>query len=66
MFGRYLFSRKDAPDEETTDKNQLARMIGLLGPPPEALLAASGPCALQFFNDGSPKGRFRMRRPSRL
>ena len=57
MFGRHLFSRKGAPDEETADKNQLARMVALLGPPPEALLADLGPRALKFFNeDGSAKG----------
>lgn len=44
-------------DEETADKNQLARMVALLGPPPEALLVDSGPRTLEFFNeDGSPKG----------
>ncbi|KAF9474649.1 kinase-like protein [Pholiota conissans] len=44
-------------DELTRDTNQLARMVALLGPPPEALLADSGPRALEFFNeDGSPKG----------
>ena len=41
MFGRQLFSRKVAHDEETADKNQFARMVALLGPPPEALLADS-------------------------
>ncbi|KAF8076835.1 putative CDK4/6 [Lyophyllum atratum] len=57
MFGRHLFSRRGAPDEETADKNQLARMATLLGPPPVALLADSGPRALEFFNDdGSAKG----------
>ena len=44
-------------DEEAADKNQPARMVALLGPPPEALLADSGPRALEFFNeDGSVKG----------
>lgn len=53
----HLFSRKGAPDEETADKNQLARMVALLGPPPKALLADSGPRALEFINeDGSAKG----------
>ena len=57
MFGRHLFSRQDAPDELTADKNQLARMVALLGPPPPQLLDDSGPRALEFFNeDGSPKG----------
>ena len=57
MFGRHFFSRKDAPDEQTADKNQLARMVALLGPPPEALLVDSGTRALDFFNeDGSAKG----------
>ena len=55
--GRHLFSRKGAPDEMMADKNQLARMVALLGPPPEELLADSGPRALEFFNeDGSAKG----------
>jgi serine/threonine-protein kinase SRPK3 len=32
-------------------------MVALLGPPPESLLADSGPRALEFFNeDGSAKG----------
>jgi serine/threonine-protein kinase SRPK3 len=32
-------------------------MVALLGPPPEALLADSGPRALEIFNeDGSAKG----------
>ncbi|KIM35934.1 hypothetical protein M413DRAFT_78930, partial [Hebeloma cylindrosporum] len=54
MLGRQLFSQHGAPDEETADKNQLARMVALLGPPPGALLADSGPRALNFFNeDGS-------------
>ena len=57
MFGRPLFSRRGAPDELTADKNQLARMVALLGPPPPQLLDDSGPRALEFFNeDGSPKG----------
>src|SRR5437879_13757033 len=57
MFGRHLFSRRDAPDELTADKNQLARMVALLGPPPPQLLEDSGPRALENFNeDRSPKG----------
>jgi serine/threonine-protein kinase SRPK3 len=57
VLGRHLFSRTGAPDGETADKNQLARMAALLGPPPEALLADSGPRAVEFFNeDGSAKG----------
>ena len=56
MFGRQLFPRKVAHNEETADKIQLARMVALLGPPPEALLADSDPRALEFFNeDGSAK-----------
>jgi serine/threonine-protein kinase SRPK3 len=52
MFGQHLFSRTGAPD----DKNQLARMVALLGPLPKALLADLGPRALEFFNeDGSAK-----------
>ena len=54
---RHLFSHQGAPDESTADKNQFARMVALLGPPPEALLADLGPRALEFFNeDGSAKG----------
>jgi len=57
MFGRHLFSRQGAPDEQTADKNQLARIVALFGPPPPQLLADSGPRALEFFNeDGSAKG----------
>lgn len=56
MFSQQLFSRKVAHDKETADKNQFARMVALLGPPPEALLAESGPRALKNFNeDGSAK-----------
>ena len=55
--GRHLFARKGTPDEMMDDKNQLTRMVALLGPPPEELLADSGPRALEFFNeDGSAKG----------
>lgn len=57
MFGRPLFSRRGSPDELAADRNQLARMVALLGPPPPQLLADSGPRALVFFNeDGSTKG----------
>ena len=57
IFGRQLFSRQGAPDELTADKNQLARMVALLGPPPPQLLEDSGPRALEFFDeDGSAKG----------
>ncbi|KAF8885077.1 hypothetical protein CPB84DRAFT_1788659 [Gymnopilus junonius] len=57
MFGRHFFSRKGVPIERTTEKNQLARRVALLGPPPEALLADSGPRVLEFFNEyGSAKG----------
>ncbi|KAF8166033.1 kinase-like domain-containing protein [Crassisporium funariophilum] len=57
MFGRQLFPRSGAPDEATADKDQLARMVALLGPPPEAFLADLGPGAHEFFNeDGSAKG----------
>ena len=56
--GRHLFTGQGALDEDTADKNQLAQMVALLGPTPEALLADSGPRALEFFNeDGSAKGR---------
>ena len=56
MFSQQLFSRKVAHDKETADKNQFARMVALLGPPPEALLANSGPRALRIFNEvGSTK-----------
>ena len=66
MLGRPLF-RRSAPDEETADKNQLAQMVALLTPSPEALLADLGPRALEFFlmRMGLPKGLFRMRRSSR-
>ena len=41
----------------TADQNQLARMVALLGPSPGAVLADSGPRALETFNeDGSAKG----------
>ncbi|TDL14491.1 kinase-like protein [Rickenella mellea] len=57
MFGRHLFPRSIASDEKTADKNQFARMVALLGPPPEALLADLSPRGLEFFNeDGSAKG----------
>ncbi|KDR66909.1 hypothetical protein GALMADRAFT_106079 [Galerina marginata CBS 339.88] len=57
LLGRHLFPRPGALDKKTADKNQLARMAALLGPPPEALLVDSGPRALEFFNeDGSAKG----------
>ncbi|KAG6825547.1 hypothetical protein H0H93_000564 [Arthromyces matolae] len=57
MFPVRLFSRKRGIDEETADKNQLAQMVGLLGPPPAELLADSGSRSLEFFNeDGSTKG----------
>ena len=57
MFGRPLFSRRGAPDELAADRNQLARMVALLGPPPPQLQADSGPRALVFFNeDRSTKG----------
>ncbi|KXN88038.1 SRSF protein kinase 3 [Leucoagaricus sp. SymC.cos] len=56
IFGRHLFPRHGA-DEQTADKNQLARMVALLGPPPQQLLTNSGEHALLFFNeDGSAKG----------
>ncbi|KDR84397.1 hypothetical protein GALMADRAFT_237246, partial [Galerina marginata CBS 339.88] len=56
LSGRHLFSRKKGQDEQAADKLQLARMAVLLGRPPEALLADSGPRALEFFNeDGSAK-----------
>jgi hypothetical protein len=54
---KYLESWLHGPDEVTADKNQLAGMVALLGPPPEALLADSGPRALQNFDeDRSAKG----------
>jgi serine/threonine-protein kinase SRPK3 len=54
MFGRPLFSRRGAT---AADRNQLARMVALLGPPPSRLLADSGPRVLVFFNeDRSTKG----------
>ncbi|KAF9479122.1 putative CDK4/6, partial [Pholiota conissans] len=56
MLGRHLFPQTDA-DERTREKDQLARMVALLGPPPDTLLKDSGPRALEFFNeDGSFKG----------
>jgi serine/threonine-protein kinase SRPK3 len=57
MFGRRLLSRRDGTDELAADRNQLARMVALLGLPPPQLLTDSGPRALEFFNeDGSAKG----------
>ncbi|KDR84395.1 hypothetical protein GALMADRAFT_237244 [Galerina marginata CBS 339.88] len=56
LAGRHLFSRKKGRRVQAADKIQLARMAALLGRPPEALLADSGPRALEFFNeDGSAK-----------
>lgn len=55
VFGQQLFSRKVAHDEDTADKNQFAWMVALLGPPPEALLADSGP-STRCQNFGSVKG----------
>jgi hypothetical protein len=50
------FSRRGALDE-AANRNQLARMVALLGPPPPQLLADSGPRALIFFDeDESIKG----------
>ncbi|KAF8891445.1 kinase-like domain-containing protein [Gymnopilus junonius] len=57
LLDQNLFPRPSGLDTHTADQNQLARMVALLGPPPEALLVDSGPRALEFFNeDGSPKG----------
>ncbi|KAF8891451.1 kinase-like domain-containing protein [Gymnopilus junonius] len=57
LLGENLFPQMRGLDPHTASQNQLARMVALLGPPPEALLADSGPRALEFFNpDGSPKG----------
>ena len=57
MFGQHLFSRRNGPEQATADKNQLAQMVALLGPPPPQLLADSGPRALEFFNeDGFAQG----------
>ncbi|KAF8891448.1 kinase-like domain-containing protein [Gymnopilus junonius] len=56
LLGQNLFPRTWALDTHTADKNQLARMVALLGPPPSSFLDV-GPRALDFFNqDGSPKG----------
>ncbi|KAG6902038.1 hypothetical protein C0995_005248 [Termitomyces sp. Mi166 len=60
MFPDCLFGRRNSSgkrtDEETGDRNQLARMVSLLGPPPQQLLDNSGARALEFFHeDGSPK-----------
>ncbi|KAF8891447.1 kinase-like domain-containing protein [Gymnopilus junonius] len=53
LLGENLFPRTWA---YTADKDQLARMVALLGPPPSSFLDV-GPRALEFFNqDGSPKG----------
>ena len=47
----------NSTDESTADKNQLARMVALLGPVPEELLGDSGPRAFEFFSeDGSARG----------
>ncbi|KAG6898571.1 hypothetical protein C0995_009263 [Termitomyces sp. Mi166 len=61
MFKSCLFSRRgssgEQTDEQTADKNQLARMVARLGPPPQQLLDNSGSHALEFFHeDGSAKG----------
>lgn len=54
MSGR-LFSRRRAPEELAADKNQLARIVALLGPPPQ-LLSDSSSRAIVFFNkEGSAK-----------
>jgi hypothetical protein len=57
MFVVPLFSRQGVPDELAADKNQLAQMVTLLGPPLPQLLTDSGSCTLVFFNeDGTAKG----------
>ena len=62
MLGRHLFSREGGTDESTTEKNQLAQMVALLGPVPEELLADSGPRALDFsMTTGRQKGRSPLR-----
>ncbi|KAG6898831.1 hypothetical protein C0993_003729 [Termitomyces sp. T159_Od127] len=61
MFNNHLFSQgsssgKDG-DGQTACRNQLARMVAFLGPPPRELLNQSGSVALEFFyEDGTPKG----------
>ncbi|KAG6827137.1 hypothetical protein H0H92_013055 [Tricholoma furcatifolium] len=62
MFDHHLFSDRHLKgatpvDERTADRDQLARMASLLGQPPQELLLAPGPAALEFFNeDRSAKG----------
>ncbi len=62
MFVLPLFSRQGAPDELAADKNHLAQMVTLLGPPPPQLLTDSGSHALVFFNeDGTAKGEVQIK-----
>jgi hypothetical protein len=51
MFALPFFSRQSAPDELAADRNHLAQMVTLLGPPPPQLLTDSGSRVLVFFNE---------------
>ncbi|KAH0578851.1 hypothetical protein H2248_003043 [Termitomyces sp. 'cryptogamus'] len=59
MFSNHLFPRDNSRptnDKPTVDKDQLAWMIALLGPPPRQLIDEADSHVLEFFNeDGSPK-----------